>query len=199
MECDDQEAFMKEHRGHHLEELQSVPGSFVSYQGYIEPVKTGYFEATNGKKRFVVRKFRKSVFDPMTYELIPGSLVLVPQRLQIDRVAIQKELERMLSPFSTKKIRLFVGELEKIVSGLRPRNCKRLPFESHNPSVWYYNLEGSVWEKTLGASSTFLTLDEGRQLKAAIRGTFDHDTPVAFSQVKITLKAEPRSNKDRQL
>ena len=193
---DDQDAFLKEHRGHHLEELQPVPDSFVSYQAYIEPVKTAYFEATSGKKRFVVKKFRKSIFDPMSYELIPGSLVATPRRLQIDSVSIQKQLERILSPFSPQKIRLFVGELKKVASGLDPKDCKRLLFESHNPSIWYFSLDRSVWEKALEASSTFLARDESRRLDAAIQNTFDRDALVAFSQVEITVKVESGSNKD---
>ena len=193
---DDQDAFIKEHRGHHLEELQPVPGSFVSSQKYIEPVKTAYFEATSGKKRFVVKKFRKSISDPMSYEIVRGSLVVTPQRLQIDGFSIQKQLERILSPFSPQKIRLFVGELRKIVSGLDPKDCKRLPFESHNPSVWYFSLDRSVWEKALELSSTFLARDESRRLDAVIQSTFDRDTLVAFSQVEITVKAGSCSNKD---
>jgi hypothetical protein len=192
IERDDQDLFIKEHQGHPLEELQPVPDSFISYQNYIEPVKTSYFEATNGRKRFVVKESRKNILDPMTYELIPGKIVLKTKELRIDGATIQRELERLLSPsrLSSEKIQLFVEELERIVSDLSPKDCKRVPFESQNPSVWYFNLDRAVWKKALKASSKFLSEEESRLLDATIRSNFDGDMPVVLSQVEIQIKAE---------
>jgi hypothetical protein len=47
------------HHGHRLENLKIIEDSFVSEKAYSEPIKTSFFKATNGKEKFVVKKFRE--------------------------------------------------------------------------------------------------------------------------------------------
>ena len=48
---DDSKAFLQKHKGHRTEQLSPL-SSPISDKPYSEPLKTSYFEATNGTERF---------------------------------------------------------------------------------------------------------------------------------------------------
>ena len=73
---DDYRNFLESHRGHRMEDLRIIEDSFVSEKAFIEPVKVSYFKATNGKERFVIRKSREHILEPLTYDLIYGDFAL---------------------------------------------------------------------------------------------------------------------------
>jgi hypothetical protein len=188
---DDRASFMKVHRGHSLEELHVIEDSLISHQDYLEPMRTSYFEATNGKVRFVVKRFRRSVFDPMSYELIAGKLRLIPTKLSIDDVAIQRELERALSPLhlSSERIHGFVRQLDRIVSHLNPRDLNRTPFESHNPSVWYFTLDKAILDKVLGSCSRFLSKRERRYLHEFVLPNLEDELFMPMAKVDFRIES----------
>jgi hypothetical protein len=162
----------------------------------LEPVRTGYFEATNGNRRFVVKKFRKSIFEPMRYEVIPGRLLRTPIELRIDGISIHKELERALAPFklSSKKIRYFVKHLEEVVSHLDPRDLNRLPFESHNPSLWYFSLHNGIWQRAL-RSSKFLNKRDATHLEAFFGQNLEDGLFVATARVEFEVESRGEAKK----
>ena len=63
---DDRKSFEAKHQRHHVEELSIIEGSFISEDPYLEPLKTGYFEVTNGCENFVVKKWRNDIHAPLT-------------------------------------------------------------------------------------------------------------------------------------
>lgn len=201
LERDDQAAFMQAHQGHQLEELHVIEDSLISHQNYVEPTRTSYFEATNEKQRFVVKKFRKSIFDPQSYELFAGKLHLTPTELVIDGIAIQRELERVFSPFhlSSEKIHHFVKQLEKIVSHLNPGKLKRVPFESHNPSVWYFYLDEGVLEKVLKNSLGFLTKGDVKLLDKFVRKNLEDDLFMAMAKVEFQIESNAEEKKSKMI
>src|SRR4030067_2730725 len=90
---DDFQDFLRNHRGHRLEDLKIIEDSFVSEKSYSEPVKTSYFKATNGREHFVVKRFRERIDQPLKYQLIRGDYSLKCIDLQIQSEAIRKQLE----------------------------------------------------------------------------------------------------------
>lgn len=191
LERDDHASFMETHRGHPLEELHDTEDSLISYQDYVEPMRTSYFEVTNGEQRFVVKKFRKSIFDPMSYELIAGKLHLIPTKLTIDGVAIQRELEAVFPPhhLSSEKIHGYVNRLEETVSHLSLRALKRAPFESHNPSVWYFMLDQAVLDEVLESCSRFLTKRERRCFDEFVRKNLEDELFMPVAKVKFRIES----------
>ena len=69
MERDDFQEFLIHHHGHQLENLKIIEDSFVSEKPYSEPTKTSFFKATNGKEKFVIKKFREKINEPLKYHL----------------------------------------------------------------------------------------------------------------------------------
>jgi hypothetical protein len=90
--ADDWRAFMDRHSGHRLEGLESLGGRFSSGQ-VADPMREQYTEVTNGQEWFVVRSFRKSVEEPLRFELIPGRLAPAGSTVEIQPNEIRKEMK----------------------------------------------------------------------------------------------------------
>ncbi|NIQ39028.1 MAG: response regulator [Proteobacteria bacterium] len=198
LEKDDQAAFISSHQGHHLEELHAIEDSFMSDGNYAEPIKTSYFEATNGKQRFVVKRVRERIHDPQRYELIPGKLGLTLRKPEIDTLAIQRQLERESSTrhLSREKIHGFVIQLAEAVSHLNPEDLKRAPFEGPNPSRRYFIVEEGIMEEVLEKSSQFLTKNEAKLLGEYVRKNLGE--PLLMAMVRIEFRIE-KNGQDRKL
>ena len=68
---DDFQDFLIHHHGHQLENLKILEDSCVSEKPYSEPIKISFLKATNGKDKFVIKKFRDRI----------KKLLFLPQRI----------------------------------------------------------------------------------------------------------------------
>ena len=142
IEKDDFQGFLENHRGHQLEDLQIIEDSFVSEKAYSEPVKISYFKATNGKKNFVIKKFREKIDEPLKYQLIGGDYFLkcVDVEIQCKEIARQLEAEFNAAPLPQNKIDAFLKLYKRVVEMIDINNLERIPYESSNPLEIYYKL-----------------------------------------------------------
>ena len=67
---DDRLAFLERHPNHPIEELTAVAHRKMPGNPSIDPMKSRYLEVSDGRARFVVRGFRQSVQEPLTYEFL---------------------------------------------------------------------------------------------------------------------------------
>jgi hypothetical protein len=140
IEKDDFRGFLRNHRGHRLEDLKIIEDSFVSEKDYSEPIKTSYFKATNGSESFVIRKSRDRISEPAKYELIPGDLLLRCIGIQIQAEAIAKQLE-WEQELPQQKIAAFVELYQRIADRLEIGNLERVPEEAANPLEVYCKMD----------------------------------------------------------
>jgi hypothetical protein len=142
-EKDDFQDFLKDHRGHQLEDLKLVEDSFISEKPYFEPVKVSYFKATNGRESFVIKKFRESIDQPLKYQLIIGdySLRCVGINIQSEEIAKQLEREFEATPLLPAKKTAFLKLYQHIAETVDIRNLERIPEESPNPLEIYYKMD----------------------------------------------------------
>jgi len=82
---DDFEDFSREHKGHHLRELSILEDSSVSKMSYRDKCGTGYFKATDGKKVFLIKKWRNNINEPLHYKIMEDS------RLKIKNVKVSSQ------------------------------------------------------------------------------------------------------------
>jgi hypothetical protein len=71
---DDRRNFIDRHFGHRINELMSVAEDRYVSGDFVDPMKEAYIEVTDGEVSFVLRSFRRSIADPLTYEVIPRQL-----------------------------------------------------------------------------------------------------------------------------
>jgi hypothetical protein len=142
IEKDDFQDFLRNHRGHQLEDLKIIEDSFVSEKSYSEPVKISYFKATNGREHFLVKRFRDRIDQPLKYQLIRGDYSLKCIDLQIQSEAIRKQLEReMKSSLTQTQIDTFLRLAQHVGKGLDVNTLERVPEESPYPLEIYYKMD----------------------------------------------------------
>ena len=142
IEKDDFQDFLRNHRGHQLEDLKIIEDSFVSEKSYSEPVKISYFKATNGREHFVVKRFRERIDQPLKYQLIRGDYSLKCVDLQIQSEAIRKQLEREMKSSPTQtQIDTFLRLVQHVGKELDLNTLERVPEESPSPLEIYYKLD----------------------------------------------------------
>jgi hypothetical protein len=143
IERDDFKDFLKNHRGHRLEDLQIIDDSFVSDKAYPEPIKISYFKATNGRERFVIKKYREKIDEPLRYQLIAGDYALkfIGIEIQSKEITRQLEAEFKAAPLSSNKIAAFLNVYRQIVEAIDISNLERIPEEPSNPLKVYYKLD----------------------------------------------------------
>jgi len=142
IEKDDFQDFLRNHRGHQLEDLRIIEDSFVSEKSYSEPVKVSYFKATNGREHFVVKRFRERIDQPLKYQLIRGDYSLKCIDLQIQLEAIRKQLAReMKSSLTQTQIDTFLRLVQHVGEELDLNTLERIPEESPFPLEIYYKMD----------------------------------------------------------
>ncbi len=143
IEKNDFKDFLKNHRGHHLEDLEILEDSFVSEKPYSEPVKISYIKVTNGKEKFVVKKFREKISEPLIYQLIHGdySLRLLRLGIQSEEIAKQLRTEFKKTPLTEKQIESFLKVCQQIQKNMDIKELERVPEESSQPLEIYYRMD----------------------------------------------------------
>ena len=142
VERDDFQEFLIHHHGHRLENLKIIEDSFVSEKAYSEPIKASFFKATNGKEKFVVKKFRERIDEPLKYLLIPGDYSLKCITVEAQSEEIAKQLKRELKPpLSQGKIDAFLKLYRAVVEDIDIEDLERIPEESDRPLEVYYRMD----------------------------------------------------------
>jgi len=142
IERDDFQDFLIHHHGHPLENLKIIEDSFVSEKPYSEPIKTSFFKATNGKEKFVIKKSRERIDEPLKYQVIPGDYSLKCTAIEIQWEEISKQIERELKPpLSQTQIDAFLKLYRAITENIDIKDLERIPEESDHPLKIYYKID----------------------------------------------------------
>lgn len=140
---DDFKDFLTKHRGHQLEDLKIIEDSFVSEKAYVEPIEMSYFKATNGKEKFVIKKFRVKIDEPFKYQLIPGDYSLKFIRIEIQSEEIAKQLKREFKsrPLLQTQISAFLKLYRHIAETVDIKNLDRISEESSHSLEIYCKMD----------------------------------------------------------
>jgi hypothetical protein len=179
-----------------MEEIKIIEDSFVSEKDYIEPVKTSYFKATNGKESFVIKKFRERIDEPLKYELIPGDYSVKCIRLEIQTEAIVKQLRREFEafPLPQNKITAFLKLYQHIAENIDIQNLERVAEESPNPLEIYYKMDDLSLAYLLRNCRNILNKQEYLDIEPFIQRHKDDGVLLlkATYQIKITKRAKAK-------
>jgi hypothetical protein len=142
IEADNYQDFLTSHQGHQLENLEIIEDSFVSEKSYSEPVKTSFFKATNGKEKFVIKKFREKIDEPLKYLLMRGNYSLKCAAIEIQSKEISKQLKReLIPPLSQDKIDAFLKLCYTVAESVEVKGLERITEESPHPLEIYYKID----------------------------------------------------------
>jgi hypothetical protein len=140
---DDFGDFLKNHHGHSMEELEIIADSFVSEEAYLEPVNTSCFRATNGSERFVIKRYRDKIDEPLRYELIHGDYSLQCVAIEIQSEAISKQLrsEFIPEPLSDAEISSFLKLWRSVCERVDIKTLEWVDYESSHSLEGYHKLD----------------------------------------------------------
>jgi hypothetical protein len=180
---DERAALTAKHDGHHLEKLRFIKGTMISERDYREPVKEVYFEATNGRKRFVIKKWRKNVNEPMEYELIHGSLKIIVYSCEVREGEIKKEWLRVMPEPLMEKAVIFLTILKETATEMKAGKGTRMIFETLNPLMFYQGLSQRCIKMVLKRLRNTVTPLELKEIR-----TFIHEQNQADGVIPLMIK-----------
>ncbi|MDP9131428.1 MAG: hypothetical protein M3N35_13690 [Candidatus Binatota bacterium] len=82
---DDRRRFMERHVGHAIEELSSVAEDWLEPQSIIDPMAESYIFVANERYFFLLRRSRRSIADPIVYQVMPRRLL--PSALNLEALS----------------------------------------------------------------------------------------------------------------
>jgi hypothetical protein len=172
-DLENQKEFFHCHAEHPIEELLVDPDTYVSDKPCYEPKKVSYFEASNGRQRFLVRRAKDGLDRPAFYQLIPGKLQVSTVSLKIQEEALRKQMSALNGsfPLPEEKIQRFIQALQEEVESISPEKFAEEAEtiqEGETSLLAYGKLKEVHWEKVLGRCQDDFQKDEMTQIKQFI-------------------------------
>jgi hypothetical protein len=190
---DDWRAFMEQHAGHRLEPLKGTGEKVFPWGAPLDPMSVGYIEVTNGEDRFVLRRTRRSIQEPLSYELVHGHLANAGVTLEVQEIAIKKEMKNHFSwaPATCPtddKIDLFIALLKELVTTLDPSRIPIGEDSDTDDAVSYGLLDSAAIHALTERCATYFVpteLESIRRFVETHRGGCDVMTIVMRRQLTI--------------
>jgi hypothetical protein len=195
---DDRKAFRQKHKGHKTEKLTPLTPP-ISDKPYIEPLKTCYFEATNGTERFLIKRWRSKIDEPLAYEIIEGSIAIKNGRVRAQTTAIKKQLqaENNLS-ISERKVNYFIQAVRTEVEQLDP-DTLTISAEGETPLASYYQLGSTCVERILARCRDTFTQRELNKLRDFINQHNEYDDVMTvISKKEFAIKPSVQKEDSRE-
>ncbi len=196
-ERNDFQDFLIHHQGHKLEELRIIEDSFISEKDYYEPVKVSYIKATNGKEKFVIKKFREKIDEPLKYELIHGDYYLKCVSFEIQEDEIKKELDGQFKdfPISQNKIDKFLKLYRHIAKNVELKNLERVDEESNNPLKVFYKIDDFNLAYLLRNCRNIFNKEEYPKIESFIYNNKDDGVLLFQATYQIEIKESSKIKK----
>jgi hypothetical protein len=141
--------FMAQHAGHRLEPLSATGNDYFPDGSAVDPMSVAYIEASNGNETLLLCRSRRSIEEPVRYEIVKGRLVEKGFGLEIQEKAIRKEMKLHFSwspaaPLEDERIDLFIALFRDIISELYPEDIPAAEFSIADDNVSYSPLDPSI-------------------------------------------------------
>lgn len=194
--ADDWRAFMKEHEGHRLEPLEASGEKYFCQGPMSDPMGVAYIEVTNGRDHLLLRQSRKSIAEPLRFELTRDRLIDQGVTVGIQDSEIKKEMRHHFKwsggPFEDQKIDLFIQLLRNVVTDLEPRAIEVAGFCSEDHNVSFGSLQAEVIESLMAECALCFQpqeLDDIRRFIDSHREPSDVLALVMRRQLKVEQSA----------
>ena len=189
-EGNDRKAFEQRHKNHRIEELTPVTPA-ISDKPYAEPLKVSYFEASNGKQLFVIKRWRNTIDDPCEYEVIDGRLEITQGKVRVQTEAIKKQFRTEHDgAIPEKKLNYFIKAIQDEVKNTDP-NILEVSAEGETPLISFYQLNSESMKRILIRCRDTFDWHELKLLKDFVieHNEYD-DVMTVVAQKEFTIKRE---------
>ncbi|OGP53019.1 MAG: hypothetical protein A2Y65_08905 [Deltaproteobacteria bacterium RBG_13_52_11] len=193
-DSNDRQDFLQRHESHKTEELIPLTPP-ISDKPYAEPLKISYFEATNGKRRFLIKRWRSKIDDPYTYESIDGCIALTNGKVRAQTEAIKKQMKaENNSAISEEKLNCFVKAIQKEVENLDP-DTLAVSAEGETPLISYYQLGSDCVDRILTRCQDSFDRHELKLLRDFVIEHNEYDDVMTLvAKKEFTIKKEAQKD-----
>lgn len=162
---DDRAAFRAAHRGHRMQVLRLVASD--SLGPLWDPMSPRRWEVTDGREHFVIEGRRRSVGEPLSYELRPGRLVLVEERITLPREELREEIDAAFFPhvLPERKLRAILGAIEHAAETAPGGSIELLYDVPGQPGTTLGRLPSQALAAVTRSCRSFLDPEESRCLE----------------------------------
>jgi hypothetical protein len=166
--------FTFSHGNHPQEELVIDPETIFSEKPSYEPVRTSYFEATNGRQKFLIQRTKPGLEHPARYEILPGQMKISNLAIKIQEADLRRQIsaDRTSSALSAERVSEFIAAFNKEVAAILPyRLFKAIEamVEGDSPRFIYAALKQERWEKILDRCARNFQASELRWIREFIQ------------------------------
>jgi hypothetical protein len=197
--ADDWRAFMKQHEGHRLEPLKAVGEKYFCEGSMSDPMGVAYIKVTNGHDHLLLRQSRKSIAEPLSFELTRGRLIDQGMTVCIQDREIKKEMRHHLNwqgdAFEEQKIDLFIQLFRDVVTGIEPEGIEVAEFCPEDSNVTFGLLQADLIELLITKCAPYFQpreLDDIRRFIDSHREPWDVLALVMRRQLKVEESAAAR-------
>jgi hypothetical protein len=147
--------FLISHPGHPLEELMIDGETRISERPFHEPIRATYFLASNGDRKFLIRRTKTALDRPVSYEVVPGKLQISNVALLIQEDDLRKEIasDPELSALPQEKVQKFIEAFRAEAAAIAMEDLVdeiEAIEEGETSLLAFGSLKGSCWERILG-------------------------------------------------
>jgi hypothetical protein len=140
--ADDWRQFVQRHANHRLEPMEATGKTYFAGGSAVDPMGVGYIEVTNGHDQVLLRRSRKSIEEPLMYELVKGRIVDAGLSLEVQEHEIKKEMKYHFTwtparPLDDDRIEFFIGLFKETVKGIDPNTVETSEYSHIDESVSY--------------------------------------------------------------
>lgn len=134
--------FASAHANHSREELWINSETIFSERPSLEPVRTSYFEATNGREIFLIRRTKSGLAHPAQYEILPGQMEILNLNVEIQETELRRQIsaEQRQPILSAEKISFFIEAFREEAAAVSPRRLSEAAEETaegESPAILY--------------------------------------------------------------
>ncbi len=150
----DSKEFERRHANHPREEIRVDMESFFSEKPGFEPNKVSYFEASNGRQRFLVRRTKEGLDRSAFYEIVPGQMEIANIAVEIQDEELRKQIYAEMDSlvFTEERIQKFIALLHDEMSHIFPHNLMEeveVIQEGECSLLAYASLKEARWKRIL--------------------------------------------------
>jgi hypothetical protein len=156
--ADDWRDFMAQHAGHRLEPLSATGNDYFPDGSAIDPMSVAYIEASNGNETLLLCRSRRSIEEPVRYEIVKGQRVETRLSLEVQENEIRKEMKLHFSwapaaPLDDEKIDLFLALVREVVRELDPYSLSTTEYSYTDDNISYAQLSSSLVDTLMAKCS----------------------------------------------
>ena len=168
------QTFIRCHENHPQEELWIDPETIFSEKPSYEPVKTSYFEATNGHQKFLIQRTKRGLEHPARYEILPGQMAISNLAIEIQEADLRRQIsaDRSSSPLSAEKVAEFIKALNEEIETIPPHRlweAMQASVEGDSSRFIYAALKEERWARIMDRCARNFQASELRWIREFVQ------------------------------